>query len=57
VQFDHVPSWYSVGACYLLAATVIFVVAVAASRVGPYGDACWRDLRVIANRFLQLKAV
>ena len=57
VQFDHAPPWYYVGACYLLAATVIFVVAVAVSRVGPYGDVCWRDLRVIANRFLQPKAV
>lgn len=56
LQFDHAPSWWYVGAHYLLAAAIIFVVAVAVSRVGPYGDACWRDLRVIANRFLPLKA-
>ncbi|MGH6753743.1 MAG: hypothetical protein ACREDP_16415, partial [Bradyrhizobium sp.] len=56
VQFDHAPSVWYVAGLYLLAAAVIFVVAVAVSRVGPYGNACWRDLRVIANRFLPLKA-
>ena len=57
MQFDQVPPWWYVGGHYLLAAAIIFVVAVAVSRVGPYGDACWRDLRVIANRFLPLKAM
>ena len=45
------------GGLYLLAAGIIFVVAVAVSQVGPYGAACWRDLRVIAGRFLPLKAI
>jgi hypothetical protein len=42
---------------YLLAAGIVFVVAVAVSRVGPHGAACWRDLRVIAGRFLPIKAI
>jgi hypothetical protein len=51
--FGHVPTWWYVGGVYLLAAGIIFVVAVVVSRVGPYRDACWRDLRLIATRFLK----
>ena len=57
VQLDHPLGWWYVIVVYLLAAGVIFVVAVAVSRVGPYGTACWRDLRVIAGRFLPFKAI
>lgn len=56
-QFDDALGWLYVLVDYLLAAGVIFVVAVAASWVGPHGAACWRDLRVIASRFLPLKAI
>jgi hypothetical protein len=52
---DHAPHWWYVGGLYCLAAGVIFVVVVAVSRVGPNGAACWRDLRVIASRFLPVK--
>jgi O-antigen/teichoic acid export membrane protein len=51
--FGDVPTWWDVGGVYLLTAGIIFLVAVAVSRVGPYGDACWRDLRLIATRFLK----
>ena len=54
--FDQAPHWWYVGGLYCLAAGIIFVVVVAASRVGPHGAACWRDLRVIASRFLPVKA-
>ncbi len=57
MQFDRAPAWWYVVALYLLAAGIIFVVAVAASRLGPHGPACWRDLRIIAGRFLPLKAL
>src|SRR5258708_3168349 len=50
--FDQAPQWWFVGASYGLAACIIFVVVVAVSRIGPYGRTCWRDLRVIAGRFL-----
>ena len=53
--FDHAPHWWSVGAAYGVAAGIIFVVVVAVSRLGPYGAVCWRDLRVIASRFLPVK--
>lgn len=56
-QLDQAIGWWYVGGCYLLAAGIIFVVTVAVSRAGPHGAACWRDLRVIASRFLPLKAV
>jgi len=56
-QLDHALGWWYVVVVYLLAAGIIFVVAVAVSRVGPHGAACWRDLRVIASRFLPLKAI
>jgi O-antigen/teichoic acid export membrane protein len=56
-QLDHALGWWYVVVVYLLAAGIIFVVTVAASRVGPHGAACWRDLRVIASRFLPLKAI
>lgn len=56
-QLDHVLGWWYMVAVYLLAAGIIFVLAVAASRAGPYGATCWGDLRVIAGRFLPLKAI
>jgi O-antigen/teichoic acid export membrane protein len=56
-QLDHALGWWYVIAVYLLAAAIIFIVAVAVSCAGPHGAACWRDLRVIAARFLPLKAV
>jgi O-antigen/teichoic acid export membrane protein len=52
---DQAPHWWYVGVLYCLAAGIIFVVVVAVSRVGPHGAACWRDLRVIASRFLPVK--
>jgi len=56
-QLDQAIGWWYVVSLYLLAAGVIFAVAVAVSQAGPYGAACWRDLRVIASRFLPLKAI
>jgi|SoiMethySBSTD1v2_1073268.scaffolds.fasta_scaffold210481_1 O-antigen/teichoic acid export membrane protein len=56
-QLDQAIGWWYVGGLYVLVAGIIFVVAVAASQAGPYGAACWRDLRVIASRFLPLKAI
>ena len=56
-QLDQAPSWWYVVGSYLLAAGIVFVIAVAFSRVGPHGAANWRDLRVIAGRFLPLKAI
>jgi hypothetical protein len=56
-QLDQATGWWYVGGLYVLVAGIIFVVAVAASQAGPYGAACWRDLRVIASRFLPLKAI
>ena len=53
---DQDPHWLSVGGLYGMAAGIIFVVVVTASGVGPHGEACWRDLRVIASRFLPVKA-
>jgi O-antigen/teichoic acid export membrane protein len=50
--FDHAPHWWFIGVSYGLAAGIIFVVVVAVSRIGPYGQTCWRDLRLIAGRFL-----
>jgi hypothetical protein len=57
MQFDQAIGWWYAGGLYLLAAGIIFVVAVAVSQASPYGAACWRDLRVIASRFLPLKAI
>jgi O-antigen/teichoic acid export membrane protein len=56
-QLDQSIGWWYVGGLYVLAAGVIFVVAVAVSQAGPFGAACWRDLRVIAGRFLPIKAI
>jgi O-antigen/teichoic acid export membrane protein len=56
-QLDQALGWWYVAGLYLLAAAIIFVVAVVVSRVGPHGAAGWRDLRVIASRFLPLKAI
>jgi hypothetical protein len=53
--FDQAPRWWYVGGSYCMAAGIIVVVVVAVSRIGPYGDACWRDLRLIASRFLPIK--
>jgi len=50
--FDQASHWWFVGVCYGAAASTIFVVVVAVSRIGPYGDTCWRDIRAIAGRFL-----
>ncbi|WP_439398227.1 oligosaccharide flippase family protein [Bradyrhizobium sp. PMVTL-01] len=51
------PSWWSVGVVSALTAAIIFVVAVAASQLGPYRRACWQDIRSIVSRFSPLKAV
>jgi len=56
-QLDYAPRWWYVVGLYMLAAGIIFLVAIAVSRIGPHGAACWRDLRVIAGRFLPLKAM
>jgi hypothetical protein len=56
-QLDQALGWWYVIGLYLLAAGSIFVVSVAVSRAGPYGATCWRDLRVIASRFLPLKVI
>jgi O-antigen/teichoic acid export membrane protein len=50
--FDQAPHWWFVGLSYGLAACIIFAVVVAVSSIGPYGRTCWRDMRVIASRFL-----
>jgi hypothetical protein len=50
--FDHAPRWWFVGVSYGAAACIIFVVVVAVSCMGPYGESCRRDLRLIASRFL-----
>jgi O-antigen/teichoic acid export membrane protein len=49
------PHWWSVGSSYGVAAGIIFAVVATVSRIGPYGATCWRDLRVIAGRFLPVK--
>jgi O-antigen/teichoic acid export membrane protein len=54
--FDQAPHWWYLGILYFLAAGIIFVAVVAVSQLGPQGAACWRDLRLIASRFLSLKA-
>jgi O-antigen/teichoic acid export membrane protein len=54
--FDQAPRWWYLGGSYCLAAGIIFVVVVSVSRFGPYGDGCWRDLRLIASRFLPIRA-
>jgi O-antigen/teichoic acid export membrane protein len=53
--FDLVPHWWYVGGAYGLAAGIIFVAVAAVSRLGPHGAVCWRDLGVIACRFLPVK--
>jgi O-antigen/teichoic acid export membrane protein len=50
--FDHAPRWWFVGVSYGAAAGIVFVVVVTVSCMGPYGETCWRDLRLIASRFL-----
>ena len=54
--FDQAPRWWYVGGSYCVAAAIIFAVVATVARIGPYGDACWRDLRVIASRFLPIRA-
>lgn len=51
--FQPVPSWWSVAAISSLTAAAIFMIAVAASQLGPYRNACWQDMRSIAGRFLR----
>jgi O-antigen/teichoic acid export membrane protein len=53
--FEQSPHWWLVGVSYAVAAGVIFVVVVAVSRAGPHGAVCWRDLGMIAGRFLRVK--
>jgi O-antigen/teichoic acid export membrane protein len=48
-------NWWNVVGLYGLSAGSIFFVVVAVSRIGPHGATCWRDLRVIAGRFLPIK--
>ena len=55
--FDQAPHWWYVGCLYCLAASIIFIVVVTTSRAGPHGAVCWRDLRVIAGRFLPVKVL
>ena len=55
--FDRVPHWWFVGLSYALGASIIFIVVVAVSMIGPYGTTCRQDLRMIADRFLPGKAV
>jgi O-antigen/teichoic acid export membrane protein len=54
--FDQPAHWWFVGISYALAAGTIFIIVAAVSRLGPYGAVCWRDLGVIANRFLPVRA-
>lgn len=51
------PSWWTVGAISSLTAATIFVVAVAASQLGPYRRTSWQDVRSIFRHFLPLKVV
>jgi O-antigen/teichoic acid export membrane protein len=55
--FEQPPHWWLVGGSYGVAAGIIFVVVVAVSTIGPYGETCWRDMQVIARRFLPGKVV
>jgi O-antigen/teichoic acid export membrane protein len=55
--FDRAPQWGLVVGAYGVAAGIIFVVVVVVSRIGPYGETCWRDVRLIASRFLPGKVV
>jgi len=50
------PHWWSVGALYVLAASIILVAVVAVSQAGPFGATCRRDLRSIVFRFAPAKA-
>ena len=50
--FGYPSHWWFVGISYCVAACIIFVVVAAVSRIGPYGETCWRDLRLIISRFL-----
>ena len=54
-SFGHAPSWLYVGGIYVVAAGIIFVVAVAVSWIGPHGATCRRDLHMIASRFLPVR--
>jgi O-antigen/teichoic acid export membrane protein len=51
--FNQAPHWWLVGISYGAAAGIIFVVVVAVSSIGPYGETCRRDMRVIASRLLR----
>lgn len=54
--FDQPAHWWFVGISYAVAAGIIFAAVAAVSRLGPYGAVCWRDLGVIAHRFLPVRA-
>jgi O-antigen/teichoic acid export membrane protein len=53
-SFGDAPSWLQVGSVYVVAAGIIFVVAVAVSQIGAYGATCRRDLQAIARRLLPI---
>jgi O-antigen/teichoic acid export membrane protein len=55
--FDQAPHWWFVAGCYAVAAGIIAVIVVAVSGIGPYGETCWRDMRVIVSRFVPGKAI
>jgi O-antigen/teichoic acid export membrane protein len=55
--FNHLTHWWCLAALYCAVATIILVVAVVMSQMGPYRDTCRRDLRVIASRFLPGKVI
>jgi len=51
-----VAHWWGLAALYCAGATVILVVVVVLSQMGPYRDTCRRDLQSIALRFSPLRA-
>jgi O-antigen/teichoic acid export membrane protein len=54
-QLDQASTWWFVALCYGAAAAIIFIVVIAVSRIGPYGETCWRDIRAVAGRFLPVR--
>jgi O-antigen/teichoic acid export membrane protein len=54
-QLDQASAWWFVALGYGAAAAIIFIVVIAVSRIGPYGETCWRDIRAIAGRFLPVR--
>ena len=53
--FDQAPHWWFVAVSYGVMAAVIFIIVVAVSGIGPYGQTCWRDMRVIVSGLLSGK--